>query len=275
MTQAIPSSVVPCRWLLAAYVFVQAASGACVPRERPREESKSAAGSAGSAGSAGAAGSAGSAGVAAPKTAAVADDPLLEAVFTDDFERTGSAALGPAWRATSGAWVLDRGRLCGADAKNHPVWLARRLPLNASIEFQALSESADGDIKAEFWGDGRSSATGQSYTDATSYLTIFGGWKNRFHVLARLDEHAPNRREIKLERGAADFIRSTVEPNRLYQFQVERRDGQTVRWSVDGVEISSYSDEEPLRGPGHEHFGFNDWQVRVCFDNLRVTPLQD
>jgi hypothetical protein len=66
-----------------------------------------------------------------------------------------------------------------------------------------------------------------------------------------------------------------VEAHRVYQFQVERRDGHTVRWSVDGVPISSYVDDEPLRGPGHEHFGFNDWQVRVCFDNLRVTPLED
>ena len=32
-------------------------------------------------------------------------------------------------------------------------------------------------------------------------------------------------------------------------------------------------DKEPLRGKGHEHFGFNDWDVRVCFDDLRITPL--
>jgi len=297
MTQAILSRVVSCRRLLAAHVALLLALGACVPRERPREESKSASGGAGAvatergaleakpassssagvgaAASAGAAGAAASAGAAGAAASAGAEDPLLDAVFRDDFERTGPAALGPDWRATSGAGVSDRGRLCGAGAKNHPVWLARRLPVNARIEFQALSESEDGDLKAEFWGDGRSSATGQSYTDATSYLTIFGGWKNSFHVLARLDEHAPNRREIKLERGAADFIRSTVEPHRPYQFHVERRDGQTLRWSVDGVEISSYPDQEPLRGPGHEHFGFNDWQVRVCFDNLRVTPLED
>jgi hypothetical protein len=153
--------------------------------------------------------------------------------------------------------------------------LARRLPSNARIEFQATSYSPDGDIKAEFWGDGRSAASGVSYTDATSYLTIFGGWQNHFHVLARIDEHAADRREIKLTPGEADFTRSTVVPERAYQFAVERRDGRTVRWSVDGVEILTYPDSQPLRGVGHEHFGFNDWQVRVCFDNLRVTPLPD
>jgi hypothetical protein len=203
-------------------------------------------------------------------------DPLLVGVFSDDFERAGAAPeLGTNWRATSAAWSLSNGRLCGENARNHPIWLARRLPVNAVIEFQASTESSDGDIKAEFWGDGRSAASGQSYTDATSYLTVFGGWKNRFHVLARIDEHAPDRREIKLVPGGADSISSTVLPRRVYRFHVERRDGRTVRWLVDDMEILTYPDTEPLAGPGHEHFGFNDWQVRLCFDNLRVTALQD
>ena len=203
-------------------------------------------------------------------TGAPPEDPPLDAPFMDDFERT---ELGAAWRATSAAWTLSGGRLCGENARNHPVWLARRLPLNASIEFRAESASEEGDIKAEFWGDGRSSATGQSYTDATSYLTIFGGWKNRFHVLARRDEHAPDRREIKLVPGGADLRQSPVVPRRVYQFHVERRDGKSVRWRVDDMDILTYADDEPLNGAGHEHFGFNDWQVHVCFDDLRVTPL--
>lgn len=201
---------------------------------------------------------------------AAAEDPPLKEAFRDDFER---GELGPAWRVTSPAWSISEGRLCGQDARNHPIWLARRLPTNARIEFQASTASSD--IKAEFWGDGRSAATGQSYNDATSYLTIFGGWQNRFHVLARIDEHAPERREIKLVPGEADFTRSTVVPQRVYQFQVERRDGRAVRWRVDGVELLTYNDAQPLVGAGHEHFGFNDWQARVCFDNLQVTPLQD
>ena len=279
---------------LAALLSALGICVACVPRERPGEAKKGAGGSSaaraaavertgapsaektlGAAGAVGAAspGAGGAPSEVMPEPPAAADDPWLTEPFSDDFERTGE--LGSAYRSTSSVWAIDRGRLCGAGAKNHPVWLARRLPVNARIEFQALSESEDGDLKAEFWGDGRSSATGVSYTDATSYLTIFGGWKNRFHVLARLDEHAPDRREIKLERGAADPVQRTVEAHRVYQFRVERQDGHTVRWSVDGVEISSYPDEEPLRGDGHEHFGFNDWQVRVCFDNLRVTPLED
>jgi hypothetical protein len=262
--------------------------GACVPRERPGESSKSAKVAPASAPRAkveAAVSAARSAeddmsGAPAPEApqpegaaAPSASDPLLEAPFSDDFERTG--ALGRDWRATSPAWTLTDGRLCGENARNHPVWLARRLPVNAVIEFEALSESPDGDIKAEYWGDGRSSASGQSYTDATSYLTVFGGWKNRFHVLARRDEHAPDRREIKLLPGGADLITSQVVPQRVYQFKVERRDGRSVHWQVDGRELLTYRDDEPLAGAGHEHFGFNDWQARVCFDNLRVTPLRE
>lgn len=292
MTKTNCSDVAPRGgWRAALLLSALPVCVACVPRERPGEAKKGAAGSnavitapvarpaVGAAnaeknvGTASSAAAGGASSGASPEPPASADDPWLTEVFSDDFERTDG--LGPAYRATSSVWAIDRGRLCGAGAKNHPVWLARRLPVNARIEFEALSESEDGDIKAELWGDGRSSAAGVSYTDATSYLTIFGGWKNRYHVLARLDEHAPDRREIKLERAAADPTSRTVEAHRVYQFRVERQDGHTVRWSVDGVEISSYPDEEPLRGDGHEHFGFNDWQVRVCFDNLRVTPLED
>ena len=253
-------------------------ASSCVPRERSDERSTSSTSLAPATpavpSTTGAPSQPGAAAPApTPKIDSVSElpDPVLGAVFSDDFQRP---QLGPDWRATSPAWTLSEGRLCGQNARNHPVWLARRLPTNARIEFEAMSTSPDGDIKAEFWGDGRSAASGQSYTDATSYLTIFGGWQNRFHVLARIDEHAPDRREIKLTAGEADFIKSTVVPDRAYRFHVERRDGRTVRWRVNEVEILTYDDSQPLLGIGHEHFGFNDWQVRVCFDNLRVTPLQ-
>jgi hypothetical protein len=246
-----------------AIAFFLVGSG-CVPRE-PREERRTSSSPA-------AARPMDAVQPVAPAAPPAADDAALDGPFSDSFDR---AELGPAWRSTSPLWSLSEGRLCGENARNHPVWLRRRLPTNASIEFQATSFSPDGDIKAEFWGDGRSSASGQSYTDATSYLTIFGGWQNHFHVLARIDEHAPDRQAIKLEPGKADFTTSTVVPKRVYQFQVERRDGRTVRWRVDGVEILTYRDAQPLVGLGHEHFGFNDWQVRVCFDNLRVMPVQD
>lgn len=194
----------------------------------------------------------------------------LTSPFSDDFERK---TLGPAWRATSPAWRIEDGRLCGQNAKNHPVWLTRRLPPNARVEFDAVSSSEDGDIKAEVWGDGMSAADAASYDNATSYIAIFGGWKNTRHVLARLDEHAPDRKELTVAPDSDDPRRQAVVPGRTYRFQIERDDEKTVRFSVDGVLIHALSDDAPLLGASHAFFGFNDWAVKVCFDNVRVTPL--
>ncbi len=45
------------------------------------------------------------------------------------------------------------------------------------------------------------------------------------------------------------------------------------RWSVNNVEYLTWNDPAPLAGQGHDHFGFNEWEARVCFDNVKVTPL--
>jgi hypothetical protein len=197
-------------------------------------------------------------------------DPPLERDFADRFDR---AALGPDWVATSPGWRLEGGRVCVQNAHNHPLWLKRRLPVNARIEFDATTSSSDGDIKAEFWGDGMSAAQTISYNAATSYLTIFGGWHNQFQVLARIDEHAKDRPEVRITNDPDDLRARRVEPNRSYHFKVVRDDGRTVHWYVDDLEILSYPDPQPLSGAGHDHFGFNDWEVRLCFDNLTVARL--
>jgi hypothetical protein len=183
--------------------------------------------------------------------------------------------LGPNWRpAATNAWHIENGRLCGQGARNHGVWLNRVLPINARIEFDAISESPEGDIKAEIWGDGQSHATAISYTNATSYLTILGGWKNKFHVLARINEHAPDRRQVAVDEHSDDPRAKPVYAGQIYHFKIERSDGHTVRWAVNGLDYLSYDDPSPLIGMGHDHFGFNDWEVKVCFDNVKVTPLR-
>jgi hypothetical protein len=182
--------------------------------------------------------------------------------------------LGPDWRqAQTNAWHIEKGRLCGQMAHNHGVWLNRILPVNARIEFDAIAENPDGDLKAEIWGDGQSHATSATYNNATSYLTILGGWKNKFHVLARINEHAPDRREIKVDKDSDDPKDHPVSVGQIYHFKVERNDGKTVRWAVNGLDMLSYDDPSPLAGMGHDHFGFNDWEVKVCFDNVKVMPL--
>ncbi len=145
--------------------------------------------------------------------------------------------------------------------------------MNARIEFDAIAYTSDGDLKAEVWGDGKSAAKGTSYNDATSYLTILGGWKNKLHVLARLDEHKGDRKVIQVDETADDERQRAVMKGQTYHFKIERTDGKTIRWFVDDVEYFSWTDPAPLVGEGHDHFGFNEWEAKVCFDNVKVTPL--
>jgi hypothetical protein len=179
--------------------------------------------------------------------------------FSDDFERQ---ELGDLWNNTGASWRIVDGELVIRNARNRPLWLRRALPRDVRIEFDVRSTSPEGDIKCEVFGDGTSRATTESYT-ATSYVVIFGGWGNSLNVLARLDEHGADRVESRGRR---------VELNRTYHMRIERR-GQTITAWVDDEELVSMTDPEPLEGRGHDHFAFNDWEVEIHFDNLRVTPL--
>jgi hypothetical protein len=199
---------------------------------------------------------------------------LPTATATATLPTPPASKLGPNWyQSKTTAWNIENGRLCGRGAKNHGVWLTRPIPINARIEFDAIATSTEGDLKGEFWGDGQSSATTVSYTNATSYLAILGGWKNTFHVLARINEHGGDRKEIKVDKDSDDSRQHPVSVGQAYRFKVERSDGKTVRFFVNGVEYLSFADGEPLAGVGHDHFGFNNWEVKTCYDNVRVTPL--
>ena len=204
--------------------------------------------------------------------------PLASLLNTKDGGLEGAPIdrgnLGPNWiQIKTNAWKVENGKLCVQNSHNHGIWLNRTLPVNARIEFDATPFTEDGDLKAEAWGDGTSYATGTSYTNATSYLAILGGWKNTLQVLARLNEHGTDRKEIKIDKDSDDPRQRPAQKGQTYHFKIERTDGKTVRWSVDGVDFFSWNDPTPLAGQGHDHFGFNEWEAKVCFDNVKVTPL--
>ncbi len=206
-----------------------------------------------------------------PGLALAAMDPLLTQPFRDAFERAG---IGPDWRITGATgWKIEEGKLCGRGAHNRGIWLTKRLPTNARIEFDAVALSRDGDIKVEAWGDGATGATQASYVDATSYLAILGGWKNSLHVLARRDEHGRDRLALEVDAHADDPRQRPVAPGQVYHVRVERRDGRTVTFAVDDTVIHAMVDPAPLDGAGHDHVGFNEWEAPVCFDDVLVTPL--
>lgn len=186
-------------------------------------------------------------------------DPGLGAGFEDRFER---AELGDVWNNTGGAYTIRNGQLRIKGARNKPLWLRRTLPHDVRVEFDVRSESPEGDIKVELFGDGVSKAERVSYT-ATGYVIIFGGWNNTLNVLARLDEHGEDR---------AVGPTYKVVQGKTYPMKIERR-GATIKVWAGERELCSMTDARPLSGVGHDHFGFNNWQSELWFDNLRITPL--
>ena len=186
-------------------------------------------------------------------------DPAIDGQFVDDFNRS---ELGPLWRNTGGPYAIVDGQLKVSGARNKPLWLRRTLPRDVRIEFDVRSESPEGDIKVEVYGDGTSKATKASYT-ATSYVVIFGGWSNTLNVIARLDEHA-NDRAVGPPRK--------VQPGHTYRMKIERK-GDTITSWADGELLAKLKDPNPLWGAGHDHFAINNWNAELWFDNLKITPL--
>ena len=179
--------------------------------------------------------------------------------YHDDF---GRAELGSEWNVTGGSYAIRDGQLRVKGARNKPAWLRRTLPHDVRISFDVRSESPEGDIKVEAFGDGVSKAETSSYT-ATSYVVVFGGWNNTLNVLARMNEHGDDRvvgPSYKVVQG------------KTYHMKIERRGATITAW-VDDHELVKLTDKSPLTGPGHDHFAFNDWQAELWFDNLRIEPL--
>lgn len=187
------------------------------------------------------------------------DPGITQSGFRDDFAR---ADLGEAWNNTGGPYRLVDGKLKVEGARNKPLWLRRTLPHDVVIEFDVQSASADGDIKIEVFGDGVSKAESVSYT-ATSYVVIFGGWRNTLNVIARMNEHGDDR-----------VVGPTykVTPGRTYHMKIERR-GATIKAWADDQLLGSLTDPAPLSGVGHDHFAFNNWAAPLTFDNFSIRSL--
>ena len=199
-----------------------------------------------------------------PARTSLPKPPSVEAVpFSDKFDRL---ALGSNWLATDPTAVrLERGTVVIERAHNHPLWLTQPIPRNASIEFECWSESPEGDIKVEAWGDGHSFHAGDPYASYTStgYVFVFGGWKNTASAIAKQQEHGS-------DRSVRSDIR--VQPGQHYHWQIRRTGGQ-ISWRIDGKEFLTLSDPSPLDGPAHQYFAFSGWESPVHFANLRIEPL--
>lgn len=207
--------------------------------------------------------------------------------FTDDFEDPGTIAKN--YYSTGGHWRTVGGSLLSPGVKNNPLWLKAKLPQNVAVEFDARSQSPEGDIKVEIFGDGTDHASG--------YVLIHGGWNNALSIIARLDEHGASLNQLNQEalRVAAEkklssaglketgvftpTTRMRVEANpypvqlgRTYRWRIERR-GSVITWLIDGQKFMEFDDPFPLVGDKHDRFAFSSWEAQLYFDNLKVEPL--
>ncbi|MGA9526065.1 MAG: hypothetical protein WBV82_31695 [Myxococcaceae bacterium] len=212
------------------------------------------------------------------------EQPVTASIpFTDDFA-DGTALTRHYW-TTGGHWRVINGQLFSPGVKNNPLWLQAKLPRDVAVEFDVRSDSPEGDIKVEIFGDGLNHASG--------YVLIHGGWNNRLSIIARLDEHGtplPALQERAKKRGLSnaglvetgvfrDDTRMRVEANpypvqigRSYRWRIERR-GSMLRWFIDGQLFMEFDDPIPLEGEGHDRFGFSSWESNLTFDNLSIQPL--
>jgi hypothetical protein len=191
--------------------------------------------------------------------------PVINAPFVDKFDR---AELGTDWLDTGKVAKIKNGQLTLAGAYNHPVWLRRKLPRNAQIDFDAVSRSPAGDLKVELYGDGESFDPDKGRYDPTGYMIVFGGWNNSKSIISRLGEH-DDAVKVAMDRVGTEPL---VLPGQTYHFSITRQGG-TLDWKLNGQPYLKWTDPQPLEGTGHEFFAINDWEADVSFDNLTIKPV--
>lgn len=179
-----------------------------------------------------------------------------ELIFEEDFANGLEH-----WSVASKNWRIVDGRLFTGDRpnQNKGAWLKGvTLPQNVRMEFEATSIKGnkprfEGDMKFEFGGDRPEHAAG--------YIIIFGGWKNSLNTIARHDEHGEGRLAVESTRK--------VKEGQTYHFKVVRLNSE-VKWFMGESLVLRVKDPEPALGGA---FGFNDWDSRVYFDNLKIYAL--
>jgi len=198
-----------------------------------------------------------------------AEGAPITTMYTQEF-------TSPQWHddflATTNNYHVAQDALSARGAFNHPLWLRRKLPRNVRIEFDCWSMSADGDIKVEFFGDGKSHAPSKEKVQykATGYIAVFGGWNNTRSILAKRDEHG--RVGVTLqERRAPKVVKG-----KHYHWKITRK-GKVIHWYIDNMKTPflTLRDNTPLEGKTHAYFAFNNWQSDTWFDNVKISPLHE
>jgi len=168
--------------------------------------------------------------------------------------------LPAAWKVLEGKVKIADGKLVlTAEEFSHGqiVLTAPRFPGSVRLEVDASLQGQDvSDLSPLLNGD--------EYGWDTGYLLQFGAAENLENRLRRIEEI------VDAKANETMF----VTPGKTHHVVAEN-DGGKLRLIVDGKEILSYTDREPLKGKGHDHIGFYTWNCTLKIEKITVYTKSD
>jgi len=182
-------------------------------------------------------------------------------VFEDNFE---AGSLSANWRQKAGVWHCASGSLTSKEAFVKGVgdgdwgcWLARTLPQRVRVEFDAHIIARGGVVCVEL--DADPAPDGGTSPSGTGYVLIFGDTGGKSGIQRGM-------RQLGSLGGGGVQPR----PGDVHHMVVQRTDGQTLEWFVDGQLHLRAVDSAPKSGGW---LGFRHQEGAVSYDNLKIFDL--
>jgi hypothetical protein len=184
-------------------------------------------------------------------------------MFEENFD---SGVLSSDWTQQGKAWYCVTGLLGTSEAylkdtqdKGWGCWLRRELPEYARIEFDINLVGRGAVMVCELYATPTQGATSPA---GTGYKLMFGEKGTARPVIQR--------GMTSLTSGGVNTNPVTARAGRTHHIVVQRVDGQTLEWFIDGSLHARARDGDPKRG-GWLGFQYEDGMVLV--DHVRVFDL--
>lgn len=163
------------------------------------------------------------------------------------------------WEVPGGSAEVDGGELCLRDGEPQVLLLKRDVPGDVRIEFECRQDGPGTTCVACFMNAMR--APNPRDIPWSGYEFEFGGYDNSRNAVHRFNE------QIWIE--PAD---NPVACGKVYEVMAERV-ASHLRFVVDGREIVSLADPDPLSGHDRVAVGFVGWNAEVRFTRIRISTL--
>ena len=162
------------------------------------------------------------------------------------------------WEITGGHGEVRNGELCLSHGEPQVLLFKGELPGDVRIEFEARQEGVYLNSIGAFIGAIRPANPKEMVL--TGYKFEFGGFDNSMNVIERSGCQMISQRVSPLERGA------------VYSVCAERN-GNHLKLAVNGEEILSILDEDPLSGADRTAVGLFGWLAETIISRIRVYTM--